>query len=43
MFPALGREEIVRRVRNAGIGVDVRPETLSVDEFFRVYNQFGTK
>jgi 16S rRNA (adenine1518-N6/adenine1519-N6)-dimethyltransferase len=43
MFPSLGREEIVRRVRNAGIGVDVRPETLSVDEFFRVYNQFGTK
>ena len=43
MFPSLGREEIVRRVRNAVIGVDVRPETLSVDEFFRVYNQFGTK
>jgi len=43
MFPSLGREEIVRRVRNAGINVDVRPETLSVNEFFRVYNQFGTK
>ena len=43
MFPSLEREEILRRIRNAGVGVDVRPETLSVDEFFRVYNQFGEK
>jgi 16S rRNA (adenine1518-N6/adenine1519-N6)-dimethyltransferase len=43
MFPSLGREEIVRRIENAGIKKDVRPETLSVDEFCRVYNQFGCK
>ena len=43
MFPSLGREEVLRRIANAGIETDVRPETLSVDEFFRVYNQFGQK
>ena len=41
MFPSLEREEVLRRVANAGIPTDVRPETLSVDEFLRVYNQFG--
>jgi 16S rRNA (adenine1518-N6/adenine1519-N6)-dimethyltransferase len=40
MFPSLGREEVLRRIQSAGIQVDVRPEVLSVDEFFRVYNQF---
>jgi 16S rRNA (adenine1518-N6/adenine1519-N6)-dimethyltransferase len=43
MFPSLGREEVVRRIANAGIETDVRPEKLSVEEFFRVYNQFGRK
>ena len=43
MFPSLGRQEVLRRMENAGIGTDIRPETLSVDEFFRVYNQFGQK
>jgi 16S rRNA (adenine1518-N6/adenine1519-N6)-dimethyltransferase len=43
MFPSLGREDVLRRIANAGIQTDVRPETLSIDEFFRVYNQFGHK
>jgi 16S rRNA (adenine1518-N6/adenine1519-N6)-dimethyltransferase len=43
MFPSLDREEVLRRIANAGIQTDVRPETLSIDEFFRVYNQFGHK
>jgi 16S rRNA (adenine1518-N6/adenine1519-N6)-dimethyltransferase len=43
MFPSLGREEILRRIANAGIEADVRPEVLSIDEFVRVYNQFGKK
>jgi len=40
MFPSLSREEVLRRIQSAGIQADVRPEALSVDEFFRVYNQF---
>jgi 16S rRNA (adenine1518-N6/adenine1519-N6)-dimethyltransferase len=40
MFPSLSREEVLRRIQIAGIQADVRPEALSVDEFFSVYNQF---
>ena len=40
MFPSVSREEVLRRIQSAGIQADVRPEALSVDEFFRVYNQF---
>ena len=39
MFGFLGREELARRLKNAGISVDARPEELSVAEFLRVYNQ----
>jgi 16S rRNA (adenine1518-N6/adenine1519-N6)-dimethyltransferase len=40
MCPSMDRHEILRRLENAGIRSDVRPESLSVDEFLRVYNQF---
>ena len=40
MFGSLGREELLRRMRDSGISVDARPEELSVAEFLRVYNQF---
>jgi 16S rRNA (adenine1518-N6/adenine1519-N6)-dimethyltransferase len=40
MFPSLGRDEILQRMQKAGIETNVRPEALSVEEFFRVYNQF---
>jgi hypothetical protein len=39
MFGSLEREEVLRRMRDAGISVDARPEELSVAEFLRVYNQ----
>jgi 16S rRNA (adenine1518-N6/adenine1519-N6)-dimethyltransferase len=38
MFGSLGREEILRRLREAGIEETARPEELSVVEFLRVYN-----
>jgi 16S rRNA (adenine1518-N6/adenine1519-N6)-dimethyltransferase len=38
MFGSLGREEILRRLREAGIEGTARPEELSVVEFLRVYN-----
>src|SRR5262249_41123244 len=41
MFVALGRNEIVSRLKRAGIDADARPEELSVAEFLRVYNQFS--
>jgi 16S rRNA (adenine1518-N6/adenine1519-N6)-dimethyltransferase len=40
VFPAVGREEVLQRMQKAGIGVNLRPEELSVAEFLRVYNQF---
>jgi 16S rRNA (adenine1518-N6/adenine1519-N6)-dimethyltransferase len=40
MFPALARQDVARRLADAGIDVDSRPEQLSVTEFLRVYNQF---
>ncbi len=40
MFDSLDREEILRRVTNAGIAANARPEEVSVTEFLRVYNQF---
>ena len=40
MFPALGRDEVLHRIGKAGIDAGTRPETLSVEEFLRVYNQF---
>jgi 16S rRNA (adenine1518-N6/adenine1519-N6)-dimethyltransferase len=40
MFPSFGREEILQRMQKAGIETSSRPEALSVEEFFRVYNQF---
>jgi 16S rRNA (adenine1518-N6/adenine1519-N6)-dimethyltransferase len=40
MFPALGRDEVLRRITAADIAVNARPEELSVAEFLRVYNQF---
>ena len=40
LFPALGREEVLRRIDKTAIGINARPEELSVSEFLRVYNQF---
>ena len=40
IFPSLGREEVLGRIERAEIGLNVRPEELSVAEFLRVYNQF---
>jgi 16S rRNA (adenine1518-N6/adenine1519-N6)-dimethyltransferase len=40
MFGSLGREEVLRRMANAAIAPNVRPEELSVAQFLRVYNQF---
>jgi 16S rRNA (adenine1518-N6/adenine1519-N6)-dimethyltransferase len=40
MFSSLGRDEVVRRMLDAGVAANVRPEELSVTEFLRVYNQF---
>jgi 16S rRNA (adenine1518-N6/adenine1519-N6)-dimethyltransferase len=40
MFGSLARDEVLRRLAEAGIPPDVRPEELSVAEFLRVYNQF---
>jgi 16S rRNA (adenine1518-N6/adenine1519-N6)-dimethyltransferase len=39
-FGSLGRGEVLRRLKTAGIDIDARPEELSVDQFLRVYNQF---
>ena len=38
MFGSLGRDEILRRLEQAGIVANARPEELSVTEFLRVYN-----
>ena len=38
IFGSLGRDEILRRLANAGIRENARPEDLSVAEFLRVYN-----
>jgi 16S rRNA (adenine1518-N6/adenine1519-N6)-dimethyltransferase len=43
MFGSLGREEVLRRMRDAGIPADARPEELSVAEFLRVYNQLNAE
>ena len=43
MFHFLERDEVLRRLRNARVKVDARPEALSVDEFLRVYNQFSSE
>jgi 16S rRNA (adenine1518-N6/adenine1519-N6)-dimethyltransferase len=40
MFGSLGRDEVLRRMANAGIAANARPEQVSVAEFLRVYNQF---
>ena len=40
MFGSLSRDEVLRRLAEAGIPPDARPEALSVAEFLRVYNQF---
>lgn len=40
MFPPMERDDVVRRIEKAGIGVGVRPEALSVEQFLRVYNLF---
>src|SRR5262249_14920032 len=40
MFSSLGRDEVLRRMLNAGVAANARPEELSVAEFLRVYNQF---
>jgi 16S rRNA (adenine1518-N6/adenine1519-N6)-dimethyltransferase len=39
-FGSLGREEVARRLKDAGIDDNARPEELSVEQFMRVYNQF---
>jgi 16S rRNA (adenine1518-N6/adenine1519-N6)-dimethyltransferase len=39
MSPLRPREEIVNILSDAGIPVDARPETLSVEDFLRVYNR----
>ena len=38
LYGRLGRDEIVLRLKKAGVNVDARPEELSVGEFLRVYN-----
>jgi 16S rRNA A1518/A1519 N6-dimethyltransferase RsmA/KsgA/DIM1 with predicted DNA glycosylase/AP lyase activity len=38
MSLSLSRDEILRRLSNAGIPVNARPEELSVADFLRVYN-----
>ena len=40
IFPGLNRQEVLRRIETAKIGMNVRPEELSVTDFLRVYNQF---
>jgi 16S rRNA (adenine1518-N6/adenine1519-N6)-dimethyltransferase len=40
MFASLNRDEILRRLADAGVAANARPEELSVTEFLRVYNQF---
>ncbi len=39
-FGSLNREEVSRRLKDAGIDGNARPEELSVEQFLRVYNQF---
>ena len=39
IFGALGREEILARMKQAEVNIDARPEELSVEQFLRVYNQ----
>jgi 16S rRNA (adenine1518-N6/adenine1519-N6)-dimethyltransferase len=39
-FGSLDRQEVSRRLKEAGIDCNARPEELSVDQFLRVYNQF---
>jgi 16S rRNA (adenine1518-N6/adenine1519-N6)-dimethyltransferase len=41
IFPGLNRQEVLRRIEAAKIGMNVRPEELSVADFLRVYNQFS--
>ena len=40
MFGSLKRDDVLRRIEKSGIGMNARPEELSVDDFMRVYNQF---
>ena len=39
IFPNRGREDILAVMKNSAIGPDVRAETLTVEQFLRVYNQ----
>jgi 16S rRNA (adenine1518-N6/adenine1519-N6)-dimethyltransferase len=39
LFPALGRQEVLRLIDKTGIGIDARPEELSLSDFLRVYNE----
>jgi 16S rRNA (adenine1518-N6/adenine1519-N6)-dimethyltransferase len=41
MFGSLEREEVLRRMHDAGVSGDARPEELSVAEFLRVYNRLN--
>jgi 16S rRNA (adenine1518-N6/adenine1519-N6)-dimethyltransferase len=41
MFPSLNRNEVLRRLADAGISANARPEELSIAEFLRVYNRFA--
>ena len=40
MFGPLGRDEVLRRMTNADVPANARPEDVSVTQFLRVYNQF---
>jgi 16S rRNA (adenine1518-N6/adenine1519-N6)-dimethyltransferase len=40
MFPSLSRDQVLQHMQKAGVGINVRPEELSGDDFLRVYNQF---
>jgi 16S rRNA (adenine1518-N6/adenine1519-N6)-dimethyltransferase len=40
VFDSVKRDEVLRRLEKAGVGMNARPEELSVAEFMRVYNQF---
>ena len=39
IFPQRTREQILQAMTRAGAGPDARAETLTVEQFLRVYNQ----
>ena len=39
LLPHRTRENVAQTLQSAGLPVDARPETLTVEQFHRVYNQ----